>query len=316
MPDASPATVSKSVGDLQVVLGSASKWRRQLFASRFRGLDFGTASADIDERAVTAGYADRGAANPERLTLALAHAKADAILPSLPEGGTLLITSDQVVSCKGAVREKPDDADACRGYLRAYREEPLATVTALVVTNTSAEGETKRVEAVDVAKQYFTGMPEDVIEALIAKGDVLYSAGGITVEDPLLAPHLGERVGTLDSSALTFAPFYVSCQFSKRYGLVKLIIWFCSILRPVLLCASSYGTTRRASLSALGEGSASFLNVLHIQLETALMRTTMHQCDTSAGNRIGSKNLYKTHAPDEQLQQGGCLSAAIYLHRI
>lgn len=92
------------LGGLEVTLGSSSKWRRQLFKSRFPGLDFSTASADIDETAVTAGYADRGTADPEVLTLALAHAKADAILPNLSKG-TLLITSDQVLSFQGTIRE-------------------------------------------------------------------------------------------------------------------------------------------------------------------------------------------------------------------
>lgn len=71
------------------------------------------------------------------------------------------------------------------------------TVTSLVVTNKKAG---KRVEVVDIARQYFDPIPEDVIDALIAKGDVLYSAGGFTVEDPLLAPYLGTREGTEDSS--------------------------------------------------------------------------------------------------------------------
>jgi predicted house-cleaning NTP pyrophosphatase (Maf/HAM1 superfamily) len=90
--------------NMSVVLGSSSKWRRQLFQSRFPNLQFTTAAADIDEKAVTAGNADRGTADPEKLTLALAHAKADAILPKLAPG-TLLITSDQVLSYKGTIRE-------------------------------------------------------------------------------------------------------------------------------------------------------------------------------------------------------------------
>jgi predicted house-cleaning NTP pyrophosphatase (Maf/HAM1 superfamily) len=89
---------------LPVVLGSSSKWRRSLFASRLPGLPFSTASADIDERAVCAGYADRGAAHPHALTLALAHAKADAIAPLLSRHA-LLITSDQVLSFNGRIRE-------------------------------------------------------------------------------------------------------------------------------------------------------------------------------------------------------------------
>lgn len=95
--------------------------------------------------------------------------------------------------------KKPDDAAQCREYLRSYKDEPAVTVTALVVTRISTAGQ-KRVECVDVAKQHFDPIPETVIDALIDKGDVLYSAGGFTVEDPLLAPFLGKRDGTEDSS--------------------------------------------------------------------------------------------------------------------
>eukprot|EP00173_Palmaria_palmata_P005143 Plantae.Rhodophyta-Palmaria_palmata.ctg8474.p1 GENE.Plantae.Rhodophyta-Palmaria_palmata.ctg8474~~Plantae.Rhodophyta-Palmaria_palmata.ctg8474.p1 ORF type:complete len:212 (+),score=26.73 Plantae.Rhodophyta-Palmaria_palmata.ctg8474:59-694(+) len=201
MCDAVISPPGMNSGGLEVVLGSASKWRRQLFASRLPDLQFSTAAADIDEKAVTAGYADRGRADPERLTLALAHAKADAILPTIPKG-KLLITSDQVLAFNGSIREKPEDASACRDYLRSYAEEPVVTVTALVVTNSSASGKRSRVEVVDIAKQFSHAIPENIIDALIAKGDVLYSAGGITVEDPLLAPYIRERVGTEDSSEL------------------------------------------------------------------------------------------------------------------
>lgn len=82
------------------------------------------------------------------------------------------------------------------------------TVTSLVVTNQRAG---KRVETVDVARQHFKPIPEDVIDALIAKGDVLYSAGGFTVEDPLLAPYLGTREGTEDSS--TYISAAVHCLY-------------------------------------------------------------------------------------------------------
>jgi septum formation protein len=191
---------------LRVVLGSSSKWRRALFEAKFPGILSGVAAADIDETAVTAGYSDRGAADPEALTLALAHAKADAISSTHQDvvHDCLLITSDQVLSVQGRIREKPADKDECRAYLRSYRDEPAVTVTALVVTNMAANG--RRVQTVDVARQHFMDIPDDVINALIAKGDVLHSAGGFTVEDPLLAPYLGERQGTEDSSMLFFAP--------------------------------------------------------------------------------------------------------------
>lgn len=92
------------LGGLSVVLGTSSRWRQKLFASSFPGVEFSTQAADIDETAINAGYNDRGSADPSELTLALAHAKATAILPKL-SGDALLITSDQVLSHGGRIRE-------------------------------------------------------------------------------------------------------------------------------------------------------------------------------------------------------------------
>ena len=54
-------------------------------------------------------------------------------------------------------------------------------------------------QGVDVAQQYFKPIPEEVIEALIAKGDVMYCCGGFMIDDVLIEPYLAERVGDEDS---------------------------------------------------------------------------------------------------------------------
>lgn len=183
------------LGGRSLVLGTSSKYRQALFRTHFPSLPFTTVSASIDERAITAGYADRSSADPPTLTLALANAKASSIIPSLP-ASTLLLTSDQVLSYAGRIREKPESEDECRAYLASYAEHPVVTVTAVVVTDT-ATGQTY--EGVDVATQHLRPLPKDIIDALIAKGEVLHCAGGITVEDPLLSPYLSTRTGTLES---------------------------------------------------------------------------------------------------------------------
>ncbi len=71
------------------------------------------ARADIDEKALRRD-------SPRELVLALAHAKADALLPRLAgaaadaAGGAYLITCDQVVLHDDVIREKPADADEAR----------------------------------------------------------------------------------------------------------------------------------------------------------------------------------------------------------
>ena len=72
------------MGDIEnkkLILGSSSKWRREQMEQM--GYVFETRSADIDEYAITVdGNLDtRSTSDPHKLTLAIAHAKADAILP-------------------------------------------------------------------------------------------------------------------------------------------------------------------------------------------------------------------------------------------
>lgn len=177
-----------------IVLGTSSKYRHALFRKHFPTLLFTAMSPSIDEHAISAGYADRSTADPSELTLALANAKASALLPNLGPN-TLLLTSDQVLSYEGRIREKPGSAEECREYLRSYAVQPVVTVTAVVVTS----GAGQRFEGVDIATQHLRKIPEEVIESLIAKGEVLHCAGGITVEDELLQPFLAERAGSLES---------------------------------------------------------------------------------------------------------------------
>lgn len=185
-------------GKSRIVLGTSSKFRHSLFAKHFPQLPFSHASPSIDEKAIRLGNTPRDLSEPRALTLALAHAKADALISNLAVG-TILITSDQVVVCNNRIREKPLSQEECRLFLRDYSEQPLQTVAAIVLTLVGPPGDSKRFEGVDVATQHFLPIPEAVIDELIKKRDVMFCAGGITVEDELLAPYLAERQGTLDS---------------------------------------------------------------------------------------------------------------------
>eukprot|EP00050_Salpingoeca_kvevrii_P009901 m.5426 g.5426 ORF g.5426 m.5426 type:complete len:208 (-) comp2512_c0_seq2:165-788(-) len=179
---------------LPVVLGSESKWRRGLL--RDAGLVFECCAADIDEKAVTAGFPDRKTADPTALTLAIANAKADALCNRFAETETLLITSDQVVVYEGCIREKPESEDVCRAYLASYQSAPAQTVTAVVVTNTRNG---QRWSRVDVAQQHFKPIPREIVDQVIAKGDIMYCAGGFMIDEPLFEPYLGERIGSESS---------------------------------------------------------------------------------------------------------------------
>ena len=152
------------------------------------GYTFTVMAADIDERAIR--FEDPGA-----LTLALARAKADALLPQIHEPA-LLITSDQVVVWQGTIREKPQHAEEARAFLRGYAEGPAETVTAVVVTHTATG---LRQQGVDRAMVWFHRIPEEVIDQVIARGEIFAHAGGFSITDPLLSASIERVDGTAES---------------------------------------------------------------------------------------------------------------------
>jgi septum formation protein len=171
---------------MHIILGSQSQGRRELLSAM--GYTFTVMPADIDERAIRAE-------EPGALTLALAHAKADALLPQIHEPA-LLITSDQVVVWQGKIREKPAHAEEARAFLRGYAEGPAETVTAVVVTHTATG---VRQQGVDRATVWFRRIPEGVIAQVIARGEVFAHAGGFSITDPLLEPYIERMDGTAES---------------------------------------------------------------------------------------------------------------------
>lgn len=170
----------------KIILGSASKGRQEVLEKM--GYDFEVLAADIDERAIRDD-------DPKKLTLKLAHAKADALVKKINEPA-LLITSDQVINYNGIIREKPTNAQEAREFLKSYETAPAQTVNAVVVTNTETG---QRVEAQDSIKVYFKRIPDEVIDQLIAEGNVFEQAGGFSVWDPLLKPYITKVEGEEES---------------------------------------------------------------------------------------------------------------------
>ncbi|XP_073124302.1 uncharacterized protein [Henckelia pumila] len=208
---------SNNEQQFKIILGSSSVARKQILAEM--GYDFTTMSADIDEKAIREE-------KPEDLVMVLAKAKADAILKKLQDAGTpenttlliaadtvetvkpkllvgeedarptLLITCDQVVVYEGMIREKPSSKEEARQFLNDYSGGHAATVSSVLVTNLSTgfrKGDCDKVEI------YFHDIPESAIDKLIEEGIVLYVAGGLIIEHPLILPYVKEVVGETDS---------------------------------------------------------------------------------------------------------------------
>ena len=171
---------------MNIILGSASK-QRKMVLERW-GYPFEVMTSDIDEKAIRDD-------DPKKLTMALAKAKAEALLPKIKEPA-LLITADQVIVWNGEILEKPENPEQARQFLKGYSQYPAQPVNAVVVTNTQTGAQ--RGEN-DENKVHFRGFPDDVIEQLIAEGNIFSQAGAFSLEDPLVAPYVQHIEGTLDS---------------------------------------------------------------------------------------------------------------------
>ncbi|XP_060199693.1 uncharacterized protein LOC132628025 isoform X7 [Lycium barbarum] len=165
----------------KLILGSSSTARRKILADM--GYHFTTMSADIDEKAIRKE-------KPEDLVMALAEAK--------------------VVVYEGVVREKPSSEAEARQFMKDYANGHAATVSSVLVTNLvtgSRRGEWDKVEVpllissqYSISRQiYFHDIPDQVIDKLIEEGIVLYAAGGLIIEHPLILPYVKEVVGSTDS---------------------------------------------------------------------------------------------------------------------
>ncbi|XP_058725301.1 uncharacterized protein LOC131596602 isoform X1 [Vicia villosa] len=212
-----PATSS-----YKIILGSSSIARRKILSEM--GYQFTLMTADIDEKSIRKE-------TPEELVMALAEAKANAIISKLQTTGnqqrideptlliaadtaeailqrlpvgdylkdaepTLLITSDQVVVYEGVIREKPSNKEEARQFLKDYSGRKAATVGSVLVTNLKTgvrKGDSDRVEI------YFNEIPDEIIEKLVDEGITLNVAGGLIIEHPLIFPYVKDVVGTTDS---------------------------------------------------------------------------------------------------------------------
>ncbi|KAI5392948.1 hypothetical protein KIW84_060196 [Lathyrus oleraceus] len=178
----------------KIILGSSSIARRKILSQM--GYQFTLMTADIDEKSIRKEI-------PEELVMALAEAKAEAILQRLPVGDylkdaepTLLITSDQVVVYEGVIREKPSNKQEARQFLKDYSGRKAATVGSVLVTNLKTglrKGDSDRVEI------HFNEIPDEIIEKLVDEGITLNVAGGLIIEHPLIFPYVKDVVGTIDS---------------------------------------------------------------------------------------------------------------------
>ena len=107
---------------MTLILGTSSQFRRKFFQENFSEFLISDGkfeqfiSPDIDEKAIRDS-------DYEKLCQKIAIAKCDAILKDYQEKlpqDSIILTFDQVVVCKGQLREKPVDEAQARKFLKSY----------------------------------------------------------------------------------------------------------------------------------------------------------------------------------------------------
>ena len=170
-----------------IILGSSSPWRQKLLKEA--GYTFEVMVADIDEDSIRSK-------DYEELPLILARAKSEKLLKQIKDE-VLLITCDQVVVCKGELREKPRSQHELYRFIDDYSAGyPAQTNTAVVVVNTKTGN---KAEGVDKARIFFKQIPHNVIGALLKEGSIMNTSGGFMSEHPLFQPYVKQIEGSKSS---------------------------------------------------------------------------------------------------------------------
>lgn len=91
--------------------------------------------------------------------------------------------------------QPPPPPLSCR-FIHSYSRSPAQTIGSVVCTNLASGS---RHELVEVCTIHMSDMPDDVIDKLIDEGDVMWCAGGLMVEHPLVVPYITSIEGTQEA---------------------------------------------------------------------------------------------------------------------
>lgn len=175
----------------RLVLGSSSHNRKTILETIH--WQFSVMVPGIDEKVIRT---DQFLELPELI----ARAKAVAILEQLDsqhyEGECVVLTSDQIVLYHGTLREKPESEEEAVSFLSSYSNDCATTVSAVVATHYPSR---RQDSEVDIATVHWDRIPADVVQAVVARGQVYSAAGGFIIEDPDLWPLVKSVNGTVDS---------------------------------------------------------------------------------------------------------------------
>ena len=194
-----------ALGDMELVLASTSRYRRDLLGrltSRIR-----QESPGVDEAALPSEA-------PAQLAERLAVAKARAVAARNPNA--LIIGSDQVADCAGTVLGKPGDFDTARRQLRASSGTSVVFHTAVCLIDTH-QAPASEYAAIDTTYVVFRSLDDGEIDRYLARELPFDCAGSFKSEG--LGISLFERIETSDPTALVGLPLIALCGLLRQAGI-------------------------------------------------------------------------------------------------
>lgn len=198
--------IPKSHHDFPVILGSSSRYRKELLA-RLR-IPFEVFAPEVDETPM-AGE------SPKALALRLALAKAQAVAKQHPNA--VVIGSDQVADLDGTPLGKPGNHRNAVVQLQKMRGKTVVFQTALSVVCLANGYERTELAAVSVK---FRNLTDAEIEAYLLAEEPYDCAGSAKSEGLGIA--LLDAIDNDDPTALIGLPLIRTCQLLREAG-VKLL---------------------------------------------------------------------------------------------
>lgn len=172
---------------MKIILGSSSAARQQILKDL--GYEFAIIKPEIDESVIRD-------ADPKKLVLKLAHAKADDIIKKVGNDA-LVITGDSVTVVNSQIREKAQTKEEAYQWIEEMsRGVPQVQISSVVVTNTTT-GE--RLEGVDEASAIFNPISRDEVKNFVESGTVFNHAGAYAIQKEPFASHIKEIKGELET---------------------------------------------------------------------------------------------------------------------
>ncbi len=187
----------------QIVLASTSAYRRELLARL--GLDFEVANPDIKE---AAGPGE----SPSTTATRLAMLKARAVVAKFPDA--LIVGSDQVASCAGAILDKPGNLANARKQLAHMSGRTARFDTAVALLDARSGFIASRVVSCEVTFRVLTASQ---IETYLAREQPYDCAGSAKAEGLGIA--LIERMETEDPTSLIGLPLIALTELLGEAGL-------------------------------------------------------------------------------------------------